>query len=334
MEKNVAKLPFVSIVIPVKNEGQLLEKCLKSIREMNYPDEKYEIIISDGLSTDNTREVAESFGAKVVTNEKMTVSPGRNVGFEASKGELIAFTDADCVADKNWIRNAIAYFKDNEIACVGGPNLTPKDDAPFGKAVSFIIGHPLFAAGSIHAINLKEKKFVDSIPGCNAIYKREALEKVMPIVDDLLTCDDTQMNRKILDQGYKLLYTPDTFVWHYRRHTPNNLYKQMYRYSIGRLQVGKRDKRMINLIHIAVGFSIPFFLLLSIALFLFDASSFRLLFLCATGALLFIGNDARVAWKSLKVGAWAPLVILIIMTAWSTGFLRELISPMKQVAGK
>ena len=63
--------------------------------------EKLEIIIVDGLSTDQTDIVARELGATVISNVKQTVSPGRNIGFENAKGELIAFTDADCIVDKN-----------------------------------------------------------------------------------------------------------------------------------------------------------------------------------------------------------------------------------------
>ena len=103
--------PFISVIIPVKNEAILLSRCLDSLKHLNYPQEKLEIIIADGLSTDNTRDVALSYGAKLVANEKQVVGSGRNCGFKESKGSLIAFTDADCIFHPDWLKNSVKYFK-------------------------------------------------------------------------------------------------------------------------------------------------------------------------------------------------------------------------------
>lgn len=318
--------PFVSIIIPVKNDASLLKACLESISNLDYPKNKIEVIIADGMSTDNSAEVAKNYGARVVLNEKQTVSPGRNIAFKRSSGEVIAFTDADCVVDKNWIINSLKYFEDDKVACVGGPNLTPPDEGNFGKAVGFVFNQRIFSAGSIHARKLENITEVRSIPGCNAIYRREALDKVMPIDESLLTCDDTELNQRLIDKGYKLLYTPDVFVWHYRRPNPKRLFRQMYRYAIGRLQVGKKDRRMINLIHVLTGVSIP----LSLIILLISRSLFSVfLFLFY---LMLVGYFVK-AWmvsRSLQIALRTPAVICIILIAWSLGFMRELVYPMKK----
>lgn len=322
--------PFVSIIIPVKNEAALLNACLDSISNLHYPKEKIEVIVADGMSTDTTADVAKQHGAKVVLNQKQTVSPGRNIAFNQAVGELIAFTDADCLVDKNWIRNSLKYFKDTKIACVGGPNLTPHDEEDFGKAVGFVFNQKILSAGSTHARELKEIKAVKSIPGCNAIYKKTALDNVMPIDESLLTCDDTELNRRLIDKGYTLLYTPDVFVWHYRRPNPRRLFKQMYRYAIGRLQVGKRDKRMINFIHIMAGLTLPIVLLILTIL----PSLFLLLLLFYLFMLSYFSILALVKTKSFIISLYIPMVISIILFAWSSGFLRELIFPIKKTVGK
>lgn len=322
--------PLISIIIPVKNEADLLENCLASISRLDYPQERIEVIVADGLSTDGTPDVAKKYDARIVINNKRTVSPGRNVAFKIAKGALIAFTDADCIVDSHWIKNSIKYFQDEKVGCVGGPNISPPDEGNFGKAVSFVFGQKIFASGSIHARNLKEIKEVRSIPGCNAIYRRDALTTVMPIDESLLTCDDTELNQRLVDHGYKLLYTPDVFVWHYRRPNVRRLWRQIYRYAIGRLQVGKRDRRMINMTHILVGMGMPIILLmpiLSLDLF-FSTLLIWSVFLC----LLVI--YALMEVKSFSVAVTVPLVVIIVFLAWSSGFMRELVFPLKSVEDK
>lgn len=332
---NNSSLPFISIIIPAKNEEKLIGSCINSLNLLAYPKDRYEIIITDGLSTDNTVSVAQNLGAKVISNPKQTVSPGRNIGFEHAKGDLIAFTDADCIFDNNWLTNCVKYFeRDATVACVGGPNFTPDDESNFGKAVGFVFDQPIFAAGSIHARELKEVKEVVSIPGCNAIYQRSVLEKVMPLDESMLTCDDTKLNREIIDLGFRLLYTPDVVVYHYRRPTPKRLWRQFYRYSIGRLQVGKKDKRMINLMHIFSGFMLPLGVVLLITLCFFDLIYLSITLLLAFVFLVYFSFRGMLKWKSFGVGLNVPLVIVLIMSAWSMGFMRELIVPMKKVEGK
>lgn len=322
--------PMVSIIIPVRNEAGLLKNCLESISNLDYPKDRIEVIIADGMSTDDTVNTAKQLGARVVLNEEKTVSPGRNVAFKLAKGEIIAFTDADCIVDKDWIINSLKYFKDDEVACVGGPNLTPSDEGDFGKAVGFVFNQGIFSAGSIHARELKEVKEVRSIPGCNAIYKKDALEKVMPIDETLLTCDDTELNQRLIDKGYKLLYTPDVFVWHYRRPNPKRLFRQMYRYAIGRLQVGKKDRRMINSVHIMVGLALPAIL----AVLIFSSMLFMVLLAGYLLLVLIFSIRALQETGSIQVSVMVPVVISIILVAWSTGFMRELIFPLRGGDGK
>ena len=323
--------PFISVIIPAKNEERLIRSCITSLHQLNYPKDQFEILIIDGLSADRTAEVAREMGATVIRNEKQTVSPGRNIGFENAKGELIAFTDADCIVDKAWLSSCVKYFeKDDTVACVGGPNLTPADESDFGKAVGFVFDQPVFAAGSIHARELNEVKEVTSIPGCNAIYRQSVLSRVMPLDETMLTGDDTLLNRKILDLGYRLLYTPDVKVFHYRRPSPKKLWKQFYRYAIGRLQVGKKDKRLLNFAHILAGLGLPLGLFL-LLLLVWSKNSFlwSLLLLSAISFLLYFAIKGGIKWRSVSVGLQVPIVIMIIMTAWSCGFVRELIFPIR-----
>lgn len=326
--------PFISIVIPVKNEEVLIGECLKSLKQLNYPQTQFEIIIPDGLSIDNTVEIAKSYGAKVVRNENQTVAPGRNVGFQQSKGDFIAFSDADCVMDRNWLVNAVKYFDDEKIAGVGGPNLAPENESSFGKAVRslFLLGSLM--SGSVYVTDSKKVKAVNSVPGCNVIYRREALEKVMPTDETLLTCDDVEINYQLIKIGYKILYVPDVIVRHYRRDNPKKFWRQIYRYAIGRLQLGKRHKYAISPIHIISGLAVPIFI------FLAAVSSFLnpvyLLFLIGAIliALTVFAILSLIKERSLKVASNVFLVAIIFIIAWSSGFLKELMSPIKKTAGK
>ncbi|MEK9135100.1 MAG: glycosyltransferase [Patescibacteria group bacterium] len=317
--------PFISVIIPARNEEALIGECLKNLQQLNYPKDRLEIIISDGLSTDKTAEIVKTYGAKIVVNKFQTVAPGRNIGFQHSQGDLVAFSDADCLMDKNWLSNALKYFQDESVAGVGGPSLSPQDESVFGRAVRFLFLCGSLISGSIYVTDSKKTKIVKSIPGCNAIYKRVALEKVMPVDETLLTGDDVEMNYQLISRGYKVLYVPDVTVWHYRRDNPKKFWKQIYRYAIGRLQMAKRHRDAASPIHIISGLALPIFIFLMI--FSFILNPLYPLFL--TGAIIIalaiFSGLSLIEERSFKVVLNVFLATIIFIFAWSLGFLREFI---------
>jgi len=96
------------------------------------------VIIVDGHSRDGTVKIAEKYRCRVVYEDVGQLVGARNIGVEHSRGDYgdhIVFTDADCVADMDWLKNLIREFKDESVASVGGPNITPRDDTEFAKYV-------------------------------------------------------------------------------------------------------------------------------------------------------------------------------------------------------
>ncbi|MDD5193303.1 MAG: glycosyltransferase [Candidatus Nanoarchaeia archaeon] len=102
------KYPKVSIVMPVYNEQEKIENCLKSIREQDYPQDKIEIVFVDDDSTDNTLQIAKEFKIKKIRNGKHDYDIGKSLGIKASSGEYLMFLDADNVlTEKDWIKKMI-----------------------------------------------------------------------------------------------------------------------------------------------------------------------------------------------------------------------------------
>ena len=94
---------------------------------MDYPGELFEVIVVDNGSTDQTREIADSYGAKVLRDDTINVSGLRNLGANESTGDILAFVDADCIVSEEWLRNASVYFNDMEVVAWGGPPVPPQD---------------------------------------------------------------------------------------------------------------------------------------------------------------------------------------------------------------
>lgn len=103
-------LPFVSVIIPTLNEERYIGKCLESIFNLDYPKNRYEIILVDNGSKDRTIEITKKFNAKIIKRKSLTIGTLRNIGARDARGSILAFIDADCIADRNWIKRAIINF--------------------------------------------------------------------------------------------------------------------------------------------------------------------------------------------------------------------------------
>ncbi len=323
------ELPFVSVIIPARNEETNIRACLESLGALDYPADRYEVIIADAMSTDGTREVAESFGAIVVPNEGLYVANGRHVGFEHSKGELIAFSDADCVMDRAWLRDAVKYFDDSTVGGISGPTLVSPGETRFGRGVAWVFTLAVAGGISCQADTVKGVREVTDLPGANCIYRREVIEQAMPLATGLVAGEDVEMNWHIRKHGWRLLHVPDAQLWHYKRPSPKQFARQVYRFGVTRCQCAKISWEMLSPLHMLVAAWIPLVIAAIVLLARF-----------APMALAYGAIAAGAALAGLLIGAWATtkspasavnavFALAIILVAWPVGFLQEIVFPAR-----
>ena len=113
--------PLVSIVIPTLNRRTQLRNCLNSLLEINYSN--FEVVVVDNGCTDDTEEMVRRDFSNVnfIFEKKKGVVFARNAGSKFAKGEIIAYTDDDCIVDPNWISELVSGFSSPKIGAVGGP---------------------------------------------------------------------------------------------------------------------------------------------------------------------------------------------------------------------
>ena len=216
--------PKVSVVVASFNADRTLKACLESLQRLNYPD--YEVILVDDGSTDTTPQIAAANPAvRCFRHEKnLGLAVARNTGIAASTGEIIAFTDADCRADEDWLRYLVGDLSNSEFAAIGGPNLLPPEDSPVAAAVMVSPGGPAHV--------MLTDRLAEHIPGCNLACYRWALAEVGgfdPIFRQ--AGDDVDLCWRLQHAGYKLGFSPAAFVWHYRRSTIGAYLKQQQGYG-------------------------------------------------------------------------------------------------------
>jgi GT2 family glycosyltransferase len=214
--------PRVSVIVCTYNGGRTLEQCLHSLERLDYPD--YEVIVVDDGSTDGTREIVSQFARiQTIHQPNAGLSAARNVGLNAASGEIVAYTDSDCFADRDWLTFLVAQLQRSGAAAVGGPNLTPEDGWLAG-CVAAAPGQPTHV--------LESDQVAEHIPGCNMAFRREALAAINGF-DPLYrkAGDDVDICWRLQQSGQWITFAPGAFVWHHRRQGPRSFLRQQAGYG-------------------------------------------------------------------------------------------------------
>ena len=192
----------ISVVIPAYNEEKYLERCLKSLQRQQFGG-NFEVIVSDDSSTDGTARLAETLADKVITHPKSTISQGRQIGADAAKYEVIAFTDADTFIPPNWLASLASSLEDEQAAGVHG-NLMPLDGTRLENHFCRYVLPPY------SSLMVKINK--PSVPGANFAVKREAFKKVGGFNVRLSTGEDVELCNRIKSIG-PIRFNPEAIVY-------------------------------------------------------------------------------------------------------------------------
>lgn len=315
--------PTVSIVIPTHNSGQTIRECLESLFKLNYPKDKFEVIIVDD-SNDKTEKIAKEYPVKFFKLKDSTGAK-RNFGVGKARGQIIAFTDSDCIVHKDWLKNFTKHFN-SEVAGVGGPNLTPKDDPFIAKCVGFALSSWLGSGGIRYARTYKSAKSVDHNPSCNCAFIKSVFEEVGGFNESMWPTEDIELDYKIRKKGYKLIYSPDVIVWHRRKSSLSSLFLQIFRYGLNRVKVARKHVELLKLVHITPTLAFLILMLLTI-LYLFSLIPLWIVtalpFCYATGVV--ISSIQISKSENLKYTLGICVVYIVIHVAWALGFLYGLI---------
>ncbi len=306
--------PKISVVIPARNEAAKIEQCLKAVFSQSL--KPYEVIIVDGHSTDETVGKARNFLVKIFYEGAQSIACARQIGTERAKGEYIAFTDADCIPDKEWLRNLIKEF-DTGIIGVGGATKNTGDSL-WEKSINLSMGTFLGGAKTPQGRFFKNKRFLRSIGGFNSVYRKQDILKVGGFNIKLPGGEDLELNKKLYKKG-KLLYTPEAIVLHQHGWTVGKFAKKMYRYGKERGVIRAWDLQVIP----------PLVIPLVVLSLLFTRWAFLSLLglyclLLVTMALKFIIRE-----RDIRYLVSIPFVYIVEHTLYTLGFWKGIILPHK-----
>ena len=217
------RFPKVSVIVCSYNGGQTLEACLRSLKKLNYSD--YEVVLVDDGSKDNTKEIVSHHPwVKTIHQPNMGLSVARNVGAAHASGEILAYTDSDCMADPDWLYYLVGTLLSGDYAGVGGPNISPPAQNWHQACVAAAPGGPSHV--------LLTDVVAEHIPGCNMAFHRWAFDKVGGFDPEYRKAgDDVDFCWRLQQEGQVIAFSPSAIVWHYRRFTLKAFRKQQEGYG-------------------------------------------------------------------------------------------------------
>lgn len=218
---------LVSVVVPARDSAATLGKCLDACLDQDYP--HLEVIVVDDGSQDATAAVAARYPVRLIRQANAGPAAARNRGWRAAQGEIVCFTDADCVPARDWVRSLLAGYHSHEVAGVGG---------------SYDIANPgSFLAHLIHAEiryrHSRMPRLVDYLGGFNLSYRRRILEEVGGFDESYPapSAEDNELSYRVIKAGYRLVFTPRARVAH---HHPERIFpylRSQFRHGYWRVKL-------------------------------------------------------------------------------------------------
>lgn len=228
------KNDFVSALLVTRNEQDYIEKSLLSLIHQTYPKDKYEIIIIDGESTDNTVGIVErlikeykrdSFDIRLISNPKHILSAGWNLGIKAAKGEYVVRIDAHAEAPEDFIEKGVQTIESiKDVVCVGGKLIT-KSINNDGDIVSKVLSSPFGVGNSSFRVSDKPSYTDTAVYG---LYKKEVFNQVGYFNEQYVRNQDIELHSRIRAAGGKFYFNPDICCTYFSRSSVKKMLGQAF----------------------------------------------------------------------------------------------------------
>lgn len=317
--------PFVSVFLPVRNEEAYIEKTLLDVTNQDYPSDRYEILVADGMSTDKTSFIVKSLAEKtiqpairLIANSRMITSCGMNAAINVAVGEVILRMDAHTEYASDYIRSCLKVLKETGADNVGGPART-KSNGYIQRAVAAAY-HSRFSAGGAKFHDPTYEGPIDTVTyGC---WPRATFQRFGLFDEELVRNQDDEHNLRIVRGGGLVWQSMRIKSWYWPRSSMKSLFQQYSQYGYWKVRVIQKHRIPASIRHLVpASFLSAVILLLLLSLLWFPA--FILLFILLSSYLF---CSVIAAWLTAKSAGWdlfplLPVVFSCYHFGYGYGFL-------------
>jgi GT2 family glycosyltransferase len=231
--------------MPIRNEASHIRRGLAAVFAQDYPANRMEVIVADGMSTDGTRDILAELARKhvqlaVIDNPGRIVSTGLNAAIERARGEIIIRVDGHAEIATDFVRQNVALLSEHpEAWMVGGP-IVHAGRSRFARAVAVAMSHPLGVGMATHHFSHYEG-YVEGAPF--PALRRWVFSRVGNFDERLVRNQDDEFNYRIAQAGGKSYVSPRVRYVYYVRESPPKLFRQYVQYSFWRIPVIRKHRR-------------------------------------------------------------------------------------------
>jgi len=335
-------IPFVTIIIPMYNERAHISECLNSLIEQDYPPDRVQVLVLDGLSVDGSRDIVHEFIQKhpsrkisMLDNPRRIPAAALNIGIQEAQGDVIIRLDAHSFVARDFIRKNVTYLSKTKATCVGGP-IQSVARCFLGQAIALAMSSP-FGVGNAFFRYAQREQYVDTV--AFGAYNKAVFEEIGLFDEELIYSEDNEFNHRLRKHGGKIFLTPAIRSFYHTRESLKELWRQYYHYGFGKIKLMIKSLDSIMIRHL-VPFTFVSTLLITGLLSVFNLF-FRWLFLLVLlsylVALLFFSFriSAKRGWKYLFV---LPVTFACLHFSYGLGMygglLNLVMSPKHKYAGR
>lgn len=306
----------------------MLKSTLESLKHIDYPPDKYEVVVIDDGSTDNTKETvmglvgSTPYSMQYIRQEKKGISAAKNLGIAHSNGEIIVTTDDDCEFERDWLKNLLKHFENPEVGAVGGPDRAMPDDPFFTRCVDYTMTSFIGTAGIRRGgNNLRAGKYYPR--GFNMAIRKDLLAKVGMFIDGFAPGEEIELGYRIRKAGYQLCYAHDAYVWHKRRGDLRKFARQIFSRGRSRMDLARVSEELLEISHIIPAVMLVLGITI-LALSFFSPVAYIVtigVFSCYLISILFAGAYAIRYVKDTRAIFMVPFLLMAQHILYGAGFL-------------
>lgn len=324
-------IPFVTIIMPVRNEVDFIERSLTALVQQDYPLDHLEILVVDGDSDDGTRQYVAHYleqnpsslpqaTIRLLNNLARYMPTGFNLALRQARGDIIIVVGGHCLIASDYVRQCIDILAQTGADCVGGPMVT-QGGTYTAQAIAQAQSTPFGVGGVAFRTGQNQGGYVDTV--AFGAYRREVFSRIGNFDEELIRNQDDEFNFRLTQAGGKIWLDPSIQSIYYSRATLPRLWRQYYQYGLYKVRVIQKRKAVPSWRHL-----VPALFVLSLCL--------SLIMTVFTGKLRWLGsvvapylgaNLLATTWAARQnwaLGPMLPLAFATLHLAYGFGFLAGL----------
>lgn len=321
---SMLEYPSVTIIMPIRNEADFIQRSLGAVLAQDYPQECLQILVADGMSDDGTRAIVSVLAAKhnnirLLDNPRQIVPTAFNCALEEAQSAIIIRVDGHCEIAPDYVQRCVELLSEMNADNVGGP-MNAVSEGTVAEAIALATSSP-FGVGGARFHYATEPGWVDTV--YLGAYRREVFDRIGRFDEELIRNQDDEFNFRLTQAGGKIWLDPSIRAIYYSRATLSGLWKQYYQYGLYKVRVIQKRQAIPSWRHLVPGLFV-LSLIFSFILTIFTRKSTFALTVVAPYTIANLGASLWIGRRRPALLPFLPLAFATLHLAYGFGFLAGL----------